>query len=166
MWDWIEKILGRPGFIRQSLLEAKEASEKFNQSLYDRLQTVEELIAQNQEKLNRLLDLYLTGDFDREMLVEKQTQIQQIISDLERERGDILINLEESVITDEQIINIEAVAQEIRSKLNGKKDFDSKRKVLEMMNVSGTLAFEDGEKVIYVQCVLGRDRLSVNSATR
>lgn len=166
MWDWIEKILGRPGFIRQSLLEAKEASEKFNQSLYDRLQTVEELIAQNQEKLNRLLDLYLTGDFDREMLVEKQTQIQQIISDLERERGDILINLEESVITDEQIINIEAVAQEIRSKLNGKKDFDSKWKVLEMMNVSGTLAFEDGEKVIYVQCVLGRDRLSVNSATR
>ncbi|MBN1665455.1 MAG: recombinase family protein, partial [Anaerolineales bacterium] len=166
VWDWIEKILSRPGFIRQSLLEAQEASEKFNQSLYNRLQTVEELIAQNQDKLNRLLDLYLTGDFDREMLVEKQNQIQQIISDLERERGDILINLEESVITDEQIINIEAVAQEIRSKLNGKKDFDSKRKVLEMMNVSGTLAFEDGEKVIYVQCVLGRDRLSVNSATR
>lgn len=69
-----------------------------------------------------------------------------------------MINLGESVITDEQIINIEAVAQEIRSKLNGIKDFDSKRKVLEMMNVSGTLAFEDGEKVIYVQCVLGRDR--------
>ena len=78
----------------------------------------------------------------------------------------LLVNLEESVITDEQIINIEAVALEIRNKLNGKRDFASKRKVLEMMNVSGTLAVEDGEKVIYIQCVLGRDRLSVNSATR
>jgi len=164
VWNWVEDILGTPGFIRQSLLEAQEASEELNQSLYDRLHTVEHLIEQNQEKLNRLLDLYLAGDFDREILVEKQTQIQQIISDLEKEKGDILINLEEIVITDEQIINIEAVAQEIRSKLNGKRDFASKRKIIEMMNVSGTLAVENGEKVIYIQCILGEDRLSVNSA--
>ena len=82
------------------------------------------------------------------------------------ERGDVLVNLEESVITDEQNINIEAIAQEIRSTLNGKRDFASKRKIIEMMNVSGTLAVENREKVIYVRCILGEDRLSVNSATR
>ena len=74
--------------------------------------------------------------------------------------------MEDSVISDEQIVNIETIAQEIRDKLNGKRDFASKRKIIEMMNVSGTLAVENGEKVIYVQCILGEDRLSVNSATR
>jgi len=158
----VESILLDPDTIRQGFKDAQDETEQINQSLYDRLDTIEKLIDQNDVKLNRLLELYLSGDFDRELLVEKQTQLEQIRSDLDEERNDILARLEQNVITDDQIRNVEAFSEKIRSKLGGKMDFASKRRIIELMNVTGKLAVDGGEKIIYVQCVIGGGRLSVN----
>jgi len=37
--------------------------------------------------------------------------------------------------------------------------FEDKRKYFDLLSVSGKLAFENGEKVIDVQCLLGKQRL-------
>jgi len=163
VWDWVESILLDPEMIRQGFKDAQDETEQVNQSLYDRLETIEKLIDQNDVKLNRLLELYLSGDFDRELLVEKQTQLEQICSDLEEERDDLLGRLEQNVITDDQIRSVEEFAGKVRSKLGDNIDFASKRRIIELMNVTGKLAVEDGEKIIYIQCMIGGERLSVNS---
>jgi len=57
----------------------------------------------NQGQLTRLLDLYLAGDFVREVLTERRTRLEENISNLRKEHSDISSHLNQLVVSDRQM---------------------------------------------------------------
>lgn len=66
--------------------------------------------------------------------------------------------LQRTEITDEQIAEIEAFCAEVSEGLDNA-TFEDKRRYFDLLDVRGKLAYENGEKVIYVECLIGKQRL-------
>jgi hypothetical protein len=75
-----------------------------------------------------VLDLYLSGDFDREMLMERKTRLKTMIDDLEREQAELTVRLEAQALTDERIEGIMARMAKMRKGLEkAEGDFKKQR---------------------------------------
>ena len=80
--EWVKSFL----IDRKTLIEALKAQQaggRLNKPLIDRLAIVDDLLADNRAQLERALDLYLTGEFPRGMLIERQARLQKTVDALE-----------------------------------------------------------------------------------
>jgi hypothetical protein len=136
--------------------------EKANKPLGGRLAVVDDLIADNRRQLERALGLYLAGDFPREVLTERKERLQNTIDALEQERVELAAQLEAQTLTDEAIGTIMEFTAKIGKGLdNAGLDFEKRRRLLEELDMTVTLAVEDGQKVANVKCLIGCDTLSI-----
>jgi hypothetical protein len=92
--------------------------------------------------------------------LQRKSSLEETISSLRREHADIEVHLQTTVLSDEQINDIQLICAEVGSKLDNA-TFEQKRQIIDMLDVRGTLAIEDQEKVVYVKCILGQQLLSV-----
>ena len=123
---------------------------------------MEDLIAENGRQLRKLLDLYLAEDFPKEVLTERKNRLEATIVALERERIGLVNSLEAQMLTDEQINSLrEFIAQVGQGLEQAEVDFETKRWIIDMLNLEATLAAENGEKVVYGRCLFGETVLSV-----
>ena len=115
-------------------------------------------LASNRAQLDRLLDLYLAGDFNREVLTDRKARLEKTITALEKERGELAAYLEARVLSVEQIQTIQEFAAKIGENLEAMgDDFDAKRGLVEALDVRVTLVVEDGQQLIYARCLLDED---------
>jgi len=162
VWEWVKSFLTNPDTLAEGLRAEQEEREEVNQPLRDRLSVVDNLLDDNRRQLGRALDLYLSGDFSREILTERKERLQKTIQALERERVELAAQLEAQTLTDEQIETIVEFAQSITRGLEkADTDFEARRHIIELLDAQVTLAVEDGEKVVYVRCMLGEDVLPI-----
>jgi hypothetical protein len=70
--------------------------------------------------LERLLDLYLSGDFAKEMLTDRKARLETTIAALEKERADLVITLESRTISDAQILTIEKFVKKVAEGLESR----------------------------------------------
>ena len=138
----------------------QEETIRSNQSLIDRLVIIDKQIKETERQREKLLDLYLSDDFPREMLQERKCRLEETLSSLRREHGDISMHLHITVLSDQQIEDIQTICAEVGIQLENT-TFEQKRQIIDMLDVRGTLAIEDEEKVVYVKCVIGQQLLSV-----
>jgi len=81
--------------------------------------------------------------------------LEDSINALEKERGNIISMLEQRTLTPRQIENIYRFAERIgQGLLQAETDPAYKREIVEALDVRAIFAVENGQKVIYVQCVL------------
>jgi site-specific DNA recombinase len=163
VWDWLKEKLADPDRLATGLEEYRTEQDKANEPLRARLAVVDSLIDDNQRQLEKLLDLYLAGDFPKEMLTDRKTRLETTIDALGKERAGLAASLEAVTLTGEQIQTIQDFAAEVRGGLESA-DFATRRGVIELLNVTVTLAVEDGVKVVYPRCMLpgGRKVLSID----
>jgi len=162
VWDWVKSFLTDPAMLSEGLRAKQEEQAQANTPLQERLAVVDDLLADNRRQLERALDLYLSGDFDKEMLTERKARLEKVIEALESERAGLAAQLETQTFTDEQVQTVMEFAQGVARGLEtADQDFEARRRVVEMLDVRATLAVEDGEKVAYVRCMLGDEALSV-----
>ncbi len=107
-----------------------------------------------------MLDLYLSGEFPAEMLQERKARLEEMITNLKREHIDISTHIQTTIISDQEVANIEAFCGELRLRLDNA-TFEQQRQLIDMLDVRGKLAIENNEKVVYVKCILGQQLLSV-----
>jgi hypothetical protein len=69
---------------------------KTHQSLYDRLAIIDQQAEDHQRQLNKLLDLYLNGDFPKDMLQERKSRLEETIIKLESRAGQSIRPYQES----------------------------------------------------------------------
>jgi len=161
VWTWVANIIQHPECIIAGLQDQQAEQGRSNQALTVRLELIESQIAENEVQLNKLLDLYLSGDFEREMLTERRTRLEETMEKLRQEHVEVSSYLEQLVLSDDQVEDIKAYCESIKDVLDSA-TFEQKRHVLEMLDVRGTLAIEDNERVIYVKClVTPQQRLSL-----
>jgi hypothetical protein len=164
VWGWVRGLMLNPEAMLRGLCEEQANRERATQPLRDRLAVADDLLADNRAQLGRLLDLYLAGDFDQEILAERKTRLEQTIIALERERADLAAQLEAQALTDEQIETIMEFTAKMRRGLEAMEaDFNKRRQLVEVLDVGATLAIEDGRKVVHVQCRIRQDTLSILS---
>jgi len=160
VWQWIKHIMQHPECIADRLRAEKAEAERANSALSERLTLVDAKIAENKAKLDRPLDLYLEKGIDKETLLERETRLKSTLAELDTERADLFEHLRTNIPTDEEINSIVAYCEEIGVGLDSA-TFEDKRRYFELLDVRGRLALENDEKVVYVKCKLGEQRLSV-----
>ncbi len=86
VWDYFVELLSDPAKLQAGLDDYKMSQENHNSPLQERLAAVDELLEEYRKKLARLLDLYLGGDFEKDMLVDHKKRLDDTIHGLENER--------------------------------------------------------------------------------
>lgn len=153
MWNWLASLIKNPQALIAGLQEKQTDAVEENQVLLDRLTMIENQIADQEVQLGKILDLYLTGDFERGMLTERKLRLENNINNLRKEHLEISSTIEKLTLTDDQISEIQEFCDGIRDRIDTA-DFDEKRQLLELFDVRGKLAVENNEKVIYATCLL------------
>lgn len=150
----------QPNHLADGLRAEKAEAERANSALSERLALIAAEITENRGKLDRLLDLYLDKDIEKETLLERETRLKTTLADLNSERADLAEYLRTNIPTDEEISSIVAYCEEINVGLDNA-TFEDKRKYVDWLNVRGKLAVENDKKVVYAKCRIGEQRLSV-----
>ena len=155
VWEWIKTLLSDPGHLQDGLDEYRNMLEQGNIPLLHRLKIVDDLLVDNQSKYERLLDLYLSGDFPKETLIDHKSRLEQTIQSLEIEQSSLIAQLDHG-LTFEQESLIKDFAYQLSEGLSvADNQFQVRRQIIELLNVTATLTRENGQKVAYVTCVLG-----------
>lgn len=161
VWQEIKSFLGNPDNIETGAQRYRQEQETSRMPLRNRLKTTDTLLARKQRELGRLIDLYVAGDFDRDMLLDRKQRLETEIQSLSTE-GDALREELTQGLTNEQVMELVAFSRQVAEGLDkADSDFDLRRRIIEYLNVRVVLAVEEGQQVAYLHCELGHDaRLS------
>ena len=164
IWERLKSWLCDPKALAAGLDAYRTKKEKGSKPLHDRLTIVDDLLTDATAQLERLLDLYLTGDLPKTMLIERKERLETTVAALERERSSLLATLEAHTLTEEQTQSIFDFASRVAQTLNlGDNDPDIRERVAELVQLQAKLEVKDGEKIAHISCVLGEDSLRMAS---
>lgn len=88
-WSWIVSIFLNPEELETGYQLHQAQLNAQNEPVLQQLELAKELLSEHQEKLDRLLDLYLAGDIDREMLIDRKKRLENIVTSLKKEHDDL-----------------------------------------------------------------------------
>jgi site-specific DNA recombinase len=155
-WKWIREILEDQARLEENLRAYREKRDELVQPLRERLDLIVGLIEESQAKLDRLLDLYLSGDFERDVLAERKARIEAELAGLEGERARLLAQIQETEFSAERVQSIVEFAEIIGAGIEAADaSLEKRRQLIEVLNVTGELDLVDGEKWVTLYCVLG-----------
>ena len=166
VWGWIKEILTTKEALTDGLRYRRERQEELNRPLRERLSLVEDDLSKTEGQMDRLLDLYLTGEFSKNRLAERQERLEEKLQRLRREKGDLQRQLEDNTISDGQTASLVAVINTIATMLeDADEEFEIRKRIVEMLDVQVTLGIEDGRKTIQAECRLGEENVSIASSS-
>jgi len=154
VWGWLKEYFQDPADLRNKLEAYKAERDKMKKPALALMRANENLIADNQSQLDRLLDLYLSGTFDKDVLTDRKTRLEGTIAKLELERSELQERLG-GMPAGNEMDEVVAFAYDIAAGLEAAdKDFAKRRRIIEVLNVRAILVVEDGEKVVYASFIL------------
>jgi site-specific DNA recombinase len=159
-WAWVQELLSSRGALERGLRKHKAERDQENAPIRARLEVVDDLLTDNRKQLERLLDLYLSGDFPKEVLTERKTRLEKTILALEKERAGIVAQLEGGDLTEDQIKTLTDFVAGIAAGFDvANADFETRRAVIEALDVQAKLFVKDEEKWVQTWCMLGQERM-------
>lgn len=160
VWGWARALLLESEALREGLAALESEQERQQVPLRERLAAVERTQVEHKAQLSRLLDLYLAGNVPQELLEERSVRLNQALTALELERLSLVARLEAQPARQDHLANFFTFAEQIKSRLPAAEtDFEFRRFVIEMLEITATLTVVDGEKVVDVACLVGQKRL-------
>jgi len=166
VWEAIKEILLNPSTLWEGY-EAREAEvTKQKTRLIQRLETVLNLKDKAAVKLEALTNAYLDPDIGmpKAEYARRRRDIEKEITDWEREIQEIQGRLETEAITQERMQAIEEFAAEVAQGIE-LVDFEDKRKVLTMLQVSGKVYASDEEPWIELEGLFPPAQVGLSSIT-
>lgn len=119
VWSWVQNLLDDPikllvGFrLRQEELGAGVVT------LQAELAQVEKRIADEKSKLEKLVDLYIVGSFDMDILNNRKRTLETALDGYQNRARQLQAEIAQKTITDEQIADFASFVETIRSELVG-----------------------------------------------
>jgi hypothetical protein len=151
----VKKLLSSPESIEEGYKEFVVEREKQNEPIISRMSLIEDLIAENQQQLDRLIDLYLLDEFPQSAIIERKVQIENTIQSLRNEWNNMDATITESEIKEDQIVDLKKFVSEVSDGIKLiENDFSAKQKIIDLLDVQVTLTLENSEKIIYAKCIL------------
>jgi len=165
IWEWIGKFLLEPENLKAGLEAQKDAKEEANRPLLEKLELVEAQLAKHEQQMERLLDLYLAGDFPKKALLERKTHLESTIARLRVQQASLEAQLTEVSLSDEDIATIEEFAEQVCIGLDTA-DFATRRQLIDLLNTQVVLNTEDGQGIAYATCEMGEALLAMSGTSR
>jgi site-specific DNA recombinase len=162
VWNWIKELLASPQQLQDGLDEYRFTLEEQSAPLFQRLIVVDELLSDNHSKYDRLLDLYLSGDFPKESLIDHKTRLEKTIQSLEQEKHKLMAQINRGLTLEQEELIKDFAVQFAEGLSLADDEFQTRRQIIELLNVTATLTRENGQKVAYVSCVLGENIFELN----
>lgn len=114
-------------------------------------------------ELDRALELYLSGQFPKEMLISRKNELDTTLQSLDQERLRLIEVIEDQTLSPQQIESIYEYAAKIGSALEeADQDFDHRRAIVDALDVRVILTVEDDQKAVYAQCVLDDGKFKID----
>jgi len=150
VWYWLKCWLQDPDNLEDKLRVYKAGRDKANAPVLALLETNEALLQDYKSKRDRLLDLYLSGEFDRDILAARKMQLEETIAKLDQERGRLVSQIEQDILGDREMNEIVAFASKLAEGLNeADASFEARQRIIELLDVRGMLMVKsDGRKVV------------------
>lgn len=167
VWEWISSILTDPQRLHQGLVTYQLEKEQNVAPVRERLHLVEEMLTEEQTKLTRLLELYLSGEFPKEMLTERKNRLEAKIKALENEALELKAALAEQTVSQEQIEMVRQFGETITGELEtADENMEAIRYVLNILAVQTWLWTEGENRYVTIQCAIGGQKdLSLTHTT-
>lgn len=170
VWNWLEEILTSPDKLLQGLREYQELQASKASPIREEMAMIEGLIAEQETELKATIANMNAVSTPRAKAIIGQDieRIEGVLDGLEKRRDSLQEKLQETTLTDEQFMSITQFTQEIAKKLpQARKDFNKRRQLVEILNVTGEMVIENGEKILNVTAVFGtiKQRLSIVDST-
>ena len=153
VWQWVKNLLQDPENVMDGLRGMQEETRRKHKALYDRLDLIQGQLDDLLRQQEKLVDLYLSGDFNKDVLLERKLRLETNIANLYKEKEQLNAHLSTINYSDQDLAIIDEFCKKIRDKLD-QATFEGKRRVLELLDVHGTLAMENEEKVLYITCAI------------
>ena len=158
VWQEIRAFLANPDKLIKGVEQYQKDQESENEPLRKRVVIIDELLEQKQEEINRLLDLYLSGEFERDMLNDHKQRLEKTIVDLGEERISLNAQMNQT-LTRKQLAALRTFSEEIAEGLSeADEDFETRRRMLDYLGVRVSLALENKVQVATVVCEFDRSR--------
>lgn len=155
VWSWISDLLEKPQKIKKGYDVYLSDQQKFRGPIIKKLEIVDGMISENEAELERLLELYLKGNFPEKYLVEHKNRLQETIESLVAEKEKCTQELDVHILTMEEIQNMQDVMAYIAEGLfAAEEDYLLRRQILDTLDLEVRLAMEEGKKVIHIRCIL------------
>jgi site-specific DNA recombinase len=173
VWQWIHAFLKDRETLRAELDKSRARLDETSRPTRERIAVIDDLLADNREQLERVLDLYQhdkskkkSNKMLKDALVDRVDRLQNVIEKLEAERSASVTKLEALTLTADDVRDIETSAVELVEAVEmADSDFEAQRYIIHKLRLEAMLTVENGEKVIYAECLLGKKRLSLLSST-
>jgi site-specific DNA recombinase len=157
VWDWLKDWLQDPKDLVEKLEVYRTERKKANAPILAQIETIDGLLHEHRTQLERLIDLYLSGAVDKNVLVERKKRLEDTIVKLEVERGGMEMRLQD-ILRDDQICEVATFGERISAGVQSADgDFAERRRIVELLDVQAILAVEDGDKVIYPTFILSKE---------
>lgn len=161
-WEWVYSLMTDPQKLRIGLEEYQQRRDEELEPMYQRLDVIAQLIQNHQDQLSRLVDLYISGQFDKEILWERKNRLESTIAGLQSEQNALTDKVNGNSLTEEHVLSIMQFAEEISERMDTD-DFEKKRELIELLNVTAELKVENNQKIATIQCILGTKNLQIKT---
>lgn len=155
LWQEVRSFLANPEKLARGIALYQQEQEKANAPLQGRIKLLDDLLQQNRQKLSRLVDLYLSGEFEKSILVDRKQSLENTIKALENESDDLKLRMSQS-LTKEQLTELQTFSEQIAEGLcEADEDFNTRRKLIEYLRAKVHFSVEDGQQVALLFCEFG-----------
>jgi len=146
---------------REQLLERwqhrRENQDEYNEQINQRISEVEAELDRLDTELNRLITLYVAGDYGKDVLDSHRDRLDGVRTELESQRKELLAQLDRSFSADDAAA-LSAFVEQIAAGLTvADSDFDKRRWIIEKLDIEATLWIDDGKKAVKLSCGLDGD---------
>jgi hypothetical protein len=167
-WQWARNLILDPQKLKDGWTSYAVELEARTKPIQQQVEILEEGIVKHQESLDMLLDLYFSGQFDKSILMERKQRLENMLSDLTQQRDEKVSELNNETVTYEQIKAVQEFLGEIQVgalEVDETADFETKRSLIDLLNVQGTMWFEEGKRKLRLCCILGEETFIVSQDT-
>ena len=166
VWQAVKEILLNPSALWEGYRAREAEVMKQKARLIERLETTLNLKAKVEAKLEALTNAYLDPDIGmpKAEYARRRRDIEKEITDWKREAQEIQGRLETETITQERMQAVEEFAAEVAQGIE-LVDFEEKRKVLRMLQVSGKVYTDDEEPWIELEGLFPPTEVGLLSTT-
>jgi hypothetical protein len=153
VWKWLRGLIENPSNISEGLRNMQSEARYANSRIVEQIEIIDQQLDELKSQQNKLLDLFLNGDFPKSLIDERKMKIDATSRKLMEERIELSSHLNTTVLDDIQICEIEEFCASIQGKLETA-SFEAKRHLIEMFDVRGKLTIVDDQKFIEVSCLI------------
>ena len=161
VWEWIEKLLLDPANMLQGFQEIRDEMKSENSDLIEKKSAFEKQLEKILLQEDRLLSLYIDAQIPKSILDKKLAELEDAKTRIEAEILEV-----ESQIThipsEEEISSISDLIQQVGERLS-MVTFEDKRSIVDLLDVTAILVYEDGERTVMMECLIGENIVSLTS---